>query len=251
MTEVLQNLNPLLDGDVLAYACGFAKGSEESVENALQATKTKIESLLAEFPGRSYHKLYLTGKGNFRDEVATILPYKGNRDPNHKPVYYKDIREYMLDVYDGELIEGREADDALGEEQWKSGKTTCIVGIDKDLDMIPGFHFNSKSKQVYYVNLQEANLNFLRQMLEGDRTDNIPGIVGIGKAKKFKHIPKGTSPEEACRTIARFYHKQFGDSAYASVREIATLLWIRRGGDADDQLNGFIRLILDALPAPF
>lgn len=251
MTEVLANLNPLIDGDVLAYSCGFAPGSEISVENALQATKTKIESLLAAFPGRSYHKLYLTGKGNFRDKVATILPYKGNRDPSHKPVFYEDIRQYMLDVYDGDLVEGREADDALGEEQWKSGKTTCLVGIDKDLDMIPGFHYNSKTHRVYYVNLQEANLNFLRQMLEGDRTDNIPGIRGIGKAKKFKHIPKGMHPNDACRVVAKFYHSQFKEDCYAAVREIATLLWIQRGGDADKQLDEFVRRIHEGFPAPF
>ena len=161
---------------------------------------------------------------------------------------HKTNRPY---VYDGDLVEGREADDALGEEQWKSGKTTCLVGIDKDLDMIPGFHYNSKTHRVYYVNLQEANLNFLRQMLEGDRTDNIPGIRGIGKAKKFKHIPKGMHPNDACRVVAKFYHSQFKEDCYAAVREIATLLWIQRGGDADKQLDEFVRRIHEGFPAPF
>lgn len=250
----------LIDGDILVYRCGFAvektryvvykKGEEEKgpvqvyggkreippqhltedfivdadkvvepVENALQATKELLESIISATGATSW-KLYLTGEGNFREKIAVTLPYKGNRDSLHKPVWYKEIKEYLIGVWKAEVVNGMEADDALGIQQIRSNtftdhpNCTCdryvdfdvnqsssiICSIDKDLDQIPGWHYNFTKKEKYWVTEFEADKNFYIQMLTGDRVDNIPGLKGIGPKTAEKLLEK-------CGTVFDLHNK--------------------------------------------
>lgn len=244
MVNLVPTLNPLVDCDPIVYACGFAAdaqaikefGKDKILERdylpwALTNTKTVMEDILkATFPEHSWYKAYLTGKGNFREEIATIKKYKGNRDPKHKPKYYSEIRTYLMDVFHAELVEGMEADDKLAITQWAhKDKSTVIVSIDKDLDMIPGYHYNNRKGTFYYVTIDEANLAFFRQMLVGDATDNIPGVPGIGPVKAGKLLPPGTTVDEAQKIVAAEYGRAFGPIKWEETyREVATLLWMRR-----------------------
>lgn len=113
----------------------------EPLENALQSTKATINGILRA-TGADEHAIFLTGKGNYREDVATIRPYKGNRDPNNKPKWYQEIRDYLCSVWGAEVIDGREADDALGCAQSQAlPLTTVICTIDKDLLQIAGLHY--------------------------------------------------------------------------------------------------------------
>lgn len=189
-----------------------------------------IDSILE---GRSEYILFLTGSGNFREEVATILPYKGNRDPTHKPKYYKSLREYMFTKHNAVEVNGMEADDAMAMEQWKNrDKSTVIATIDKDLDMVPGWHYNINSKETYWVDLDSANYFFFWQMLVGDSTDNIPGIKGKGKARATKLLEPHKGNIDAMRDIVvNLYREQYGDDYAAAYNEVATLLWMKREED--------------------
>ena len=224
-------LNPLIDGDILVYRCGFAAKEDEPLEYTLHTVKSVIEFILDKFPDRTYHKLYLTGKSNFRDKLATLQVYKGNRDPSHKPQYYTEIKDYLINVQKAEVVEGQEADDAQGIEQWKNkDKSTVIVGIDKDLKMIPGYHYNWVKDILEYVNLRDANEFFFFQMLTGDRTDNIPGIKGVGEKTAAKLLGPAAKDIGAMQKIVmdqyiKQYGQELGPMAY---REVANLLWIRR-----------------------
>lgn len=231
--SLIERLNPLLDCDCIVYSSGFAVKQDEPVENALHLVKQKVESILENFPDRTYEKLYISGKGNFRDEVATILPYKGNRDPLHKPVHYREIREYLLDRWGAELISGKEADDALSSEQWmKNDKSTVICTIDKDLDMIPGYHYNWNRNKIYYVTLDDANRWFWMQMLTGDRADNIPGIKGVGPVRADKLL--STAPDNDYRRVVELqYETQYGGNWESAFREVATLLFMERKPGAE------------------
>lgn len=237
------NLCPLIDGDLLVYRCGFAADSQakknygddykdvDYLSWALANVKTVIEEILFNvFPAHSSYRLYLTGKFNFREQVATILPYKGNRDPDHKPKYYKEIKQYMIETWNAEVIDDMEADDAIGIEQYKhKDKSTVIVSTDKDLDCIPGYHYNWVKKQFYYVTLDEADQNFLSQMLEGDRSDNIPGIDGIGTKTAAKIVAECNGDTVQLRDrVVQCYKEQYGPTWLDAYNEVATLLWILR-----------------------
>lgn len=250
-----EKLNPLLDLDPVVYAAGFAADAEikkELADNgmdpdfckesdylhvALGNTKSAIEGMLQPFPDRSYYKGYLTGKGNFRETVATIKPYKGNRDPNHKPKYFAEIRDYILSTYDAELVTGQEADDAIGIEQYRHpDRSTVIVTIDKDLNMIPGWHFNPRKQDIYLVSKDEADRFFWWQMLVGDPVDNIPGINKVGPKTADKILEECQSIEELSAKVAELYKKQYGDTWEQAMEEVAKLLWIRRKENEEPQL---------------
>jgi hypothetical protein len=250
--DTIKNLNPLIDLDPFSYSCGFAADSQIKKElkeqgksdeeikqimeetdytaHALANTRTAIDFILTEcFPDRAWFKAYLTGKGNYRFDVATLKPYKGNRDPTHKPKYFKEIREYLVNKYDAIVVEGQEADDALGIEQWNHpDKSTVICSIDKDLKMIPGYHYNPRTQEFFYQTLDDANMFLLWQMMVGDPTDNIPGITGIGPKKADKILLGAGSYEQAVEAVKFLYRDQYGPNWEQAFNEVATLLWIRR-----------------------
>ena len=245
-------MQPLVDGDILVYRCGFAADSQmkkrfkeenpgisdddlaELLEttdyetHALGNVKTVLVDIHDKYGPINGH-LYLTGKGNFREKVATILPYKGNRDPTHKPKYYDSIREYMHNIHRAKTITGYEADDEIGMLQTYMGDDSIIVSIDKDLDMIAGFHYNLMRNEQYYCSKQYADSRFFWQMLVGDKTDNIPGIRGIGEKRADAMVDRCRADVDAMRhEVQEMYAKQYGDGWEAAYNEVGRLLWIAR-----------------------
>lgn len=238
MTETTA-LNPLIDGDVIVYRVGFAvdaskhpDGSpkDEPLEYALATVRAVLHNIEDRFPDQQYRRLFLSGKGNFRDKLATFKVYKGNRDPSHRPRYYQDIKEYLISVHNSEVIDGQEADDAQGIAQWAAkDKSTVIVGIDKDLYMIPGWHYNWVKDDLKYINLPDANAFFFKQLLTGDTTDNIPGVPKIGPKTADKLIdPCERDIWKMQEVVKAEYKRHYGDEAERAYKEMANLLWIRR-----------------------
>ena len=71
----------LHDFDSAIYATGYAAAGEP-LPFVLATIKSGIEKVREQFPDVEEHKIFISGKGNFRDTLATIQPYKGNRDPS-------------------------------------------------------------------------------------------------------------------------------------------------------------------------
>lgn len=173
-------------------------------------------------------KVYLTGSGNFREQLATIQQYKGNRDPTHKPKYYKEIKDYLRSVWNAEVVQGREADDALGCAQYGAEpETTVIVSIDKDMDNIPGYHYNWRKKEFYYIEPERANYLFWIQVLMGDKTDHIRGIPKIGP-KTAEKILDVTDKDWMGMAEAVLAAYEKAGLSWAEFYENASLLWIQR-----------------------
>lgn len=240
----------LWDADYLIYRVGFAINDTEPVEYALATVKSSINGVLDKVANTG-HQLYLTGKGNFRDELGTIQVYKGNRDPADRPFYYQEIKDYLINHQGAIVVTGQEADDEVGIRQWeKKDRSTCIVGQDKDLDMIPGWHYNPVKEEMRYVTLPEANTFFFEQMLTGDRVDNIlgcgvmkPGVYKTGAKKGQAYVKRSGVGEQEARAllepvkgdvvkmaavVREQYKKHLGDLAQMAYKENAALLWIRR-----------------------
>lgn len=255
----------LIDGDIVVYRAGFAvertvytttfpcgtsyehpvgtlkkdivvpKGDTlngikvpEPVENALNAAKMTVENILQSCKYSSY-QLYISSDdhSNFRYEVSKERPYKGNRK-QPKPTHYAAIRKYLCKRYGAQIVSGEEADDKLGIEMMKDPDNSVIVTIDKDLDMIPGWHFNFVLDKKYKVSEEEAMHNFYTQLLTGDTTDNIVGIPGIGPKKAAKILKGSKDPLQSIRAAYREYYKDKGDEV---MLEMGRLLWIRRKED--------------------
>lgn len=228
----------LVDGDVLKYACGFASDANakaagkahEDLSFCLHGVSEKIKSIIHATEADDY-AVFVSHPINHR--VATFPDYKANRDPTHKPFWFKEIHEYLFTHHDAMFSEeGDEADDALGIAQC-SGHfgETIIASIDKDLDGIPGWHYNfSKNRKAdgcYPVSELEANRFFYKQLLSGDSTDNIPGMFRkLGKKATSKYtspIDKLTATKDMYEHVVSCYE---GDAEF--VKMIGSLLWIKR-----------------------
>lgn len=206
---------------------------------AVSRLKETVNSILT-YSEATDSRIYLTGKGNFRFDLATILPYKGNRDDAVKPIHYSFLRHLLLTNYDAREVVGIEADDAMSIASWNSVKNPtsweiCIASQDKDLNMVPGSHYNPRTREVYHLTAQEARMNFYSQLLTGDSTDNIQGLYRIGKKTAEKllkpHVNKTNS--ELLRMILQEYarddEKWFTDGRVKGVdrmTEVARLLWM-------------------------
>ena len=187
----------LLDADIIAFRCAAtAEDLEEWI--AIARTKELVEQILHEVKATEY-KLFLGGRNNFRKEIYP--EYKANRT-RPLPKHLNACREYLIREWDAEVTNGYEADDALGINCVAKGSESIICSIDKDLQQIPGQHYNFVKKETTTVSLEAGTRTFYTQLLIGDAADNIKGVAGIGKAKAPK-ILEGCDTEEemfeACR----------------------------------------------------
>ena len=144
----------LIDGDIVAWRTGTGKFNCKPGDMRFyyHSCSLFIHRIVTTFADPDI-RIFLSGKQipNFR---SLIYPdYKANRKDLVKPQEVKELEWYLQDVLGAELIHGYEADDALG---WNQTETTVICTIDKDLDMIPGMHYNFVSGKSYYVNQSTA-----------------------------------------------------------------------------------------------
>lgn len=185
----------LIDADILNYRIGFACNNEsESVAITTMAHFLE-DLLLLDLPDVQTWELHLTGKENFRNDIAVTVPYKGNRKKSEKPVHYHLLREYLVDAWAATVSQGIEADDMLAIRATELGESSVIVSLDKDLDQVAGWHYNFSKKILYHIDNAEGLFRFYKQMLTGDRVDNIVGVRGIGEVKAEKLL-KDKSEQE-------------------------------------------------------
>lgn len=267
----------LIDGDVLKYQLGFAvqktvwthKESKDSFDGKKKAKDWWAESAFTDFdenewdtelvvePWESCRALIEMKIGEimqatkaskllmclsphkcFRDELAFTREYKGNR-PDHKPEYYHQIHQYFLDTCPHEVGDNIEADDLMGKYQ---NSKNWICTVDKDLNQVPGQHYNFSKGDRFDVDDYEGDMNFFIQLLSGDSTDNIQGIPGVGAVKAANFIASLPDHE-----WGPFVQDQF-DIHYPGtgeevLKEHAQLIWILRGEEKPFEQNGWYELI--------
>lgn len=180
-------MKALIDADILVYRVGHAAGDDPDVKRVLRTVDSMVLDIVMDSDCEDYELFLTDGKGNFRNDVAVTAPYKGNRGSTEKPKHYDRIRDYMVDKMDAQMATTMEADDMLAIRSNEDGiDNTIIVSLDKDLDQVPGHHFNFVKKQKYTITQGQGNLLLAQQFLTGDRIDNIIGVKGIGPVKAAK-----------------------------------------------------------------
>ena len=130
-----------------------------------------------------------SSSSNFRKDID--IDYKGQRPP--KPRWHKEVKKAIKAKTQAWSFPGLEADDVIAYEQWFSfynhgPQSSIIAAIDKDFDIIPGWHYHIRDSYVYYVTEEEAALKLKEQLITGDSSDNIPGIKGMAEKKAKKWI---------------------------------------------------------------
>ena len=209
----------IIDADIICYRVGFASEDVDEATCLARVTQLVNEIVFDDLRCDDY-RAYITGKGNFRNEIAVTEPYKGNRKDAKRPIHYDAIRTHLQRL-GAVLVEGQEADDAVAIDATESGG--WIVSIDKDLDQVAGWHYNFVKHEEYYITEEEGLRNLYTQVLTGDRTDNIIGLKGIGPKKAAKLL-------EDCKTEREYYDAclKAYDGNELRVIENLNLLWLRR-----------------------
>lgn len=179
--------------------------------------------------------MLLSGDGNYRDEIAKTKPYKGNRT-QEKPHHYMFTRACYMQ-WGAEQVAGIEADDAIGISIVENPEGV-ICTIDKDLNGLPGLHYDWNKQLKYNVSDNDSHWYFLRQMLIGDATDNIPGIPGMGevKANAIMRETRWASVGAMFAAVKDEYAKgpfKFRDGSITAkpadyIKEQGSLVWIQR-----------------------
>jgi DNA polymerase-1 len=204
----------------------------DSLQNCLHSVKVTLQSIIENTKSNQY-RVFLTGGNQFREKIAKTQVYKGNRDKAHRPVYYQEIRDYMIKTWKAELIEYYEADDLMASTQWNAyvegNLDTVICTIDKDLNQIPGWHYNISTQKLSFINPEEAETFLWMQVLMGDRVDNVQGIPFVGEAKARK-ILKDVPLSEMKQRVLDEYKKYFKDEekALESFQEHFDLVAMKR-----------------------
>lgn len=214
-------ITALIDADSLIYAVGFSSNDVEESIAVSRLEQTMVE-LCMDLDCEDY-KGFLTGKGNFRDELAVTAPYKGQRI-SEKPVHFQALKCHLVTSWGFTVVKGIEADDAVGIAAYAVPEDqTIMVHIDKDLNQFRGWHYNYRKKQKYYVSEFEGLVAFYTQILTGDRIDNIIGLKGIGPVKAKKILADCTNETELYRAVLKAY-----DGDEKRVLENGQLLWLQR-----------------------
>lgn len=242
-------MHALIDADIWTYSFGSSTDDEGNplqwpfVASRLNAQIEAVKKAV----GATSSTFFLTGTGNFRVDVATIRPYKGQR-PSEKPFHYQRVRDYLEKFWKAEMITDMEADDAMSiaqmedwyhlygskdnEEQLKPHLNTIICSVDKDLMMVPGWHYNWIKDEKVFVDELTGLRSFYKQCLTGDTCDNIPGLHGVGpKSAAVKFIDSCDTELDMYTRVQKEYEQRFGSFWEMFLLENAALLWMVREPD--------------------
>lgn len=192
-----------VDGDVCLYRIGFVT-ENETEESAISSLDLYLDEILTEVNAKEY-KIFLScsREDNFR--LKYNHEYKANR-PERKPTHFKALKQHLLDKHNALVGVTEEADDLIGIAQYKDPDGSIGVTNDKDiLYGVVGHKYNCVTKNFNYNSPEEATKYFYRQLLMGDRTDNIDGIYGLGKAKSLKIVEHLETEEDLFLEVQNQY----------------------------------------------
>lgn len=218
-------MEALIDGDVLAYrfasSCETATEWEDdiwTIHADMGLAKAKVREFLQvdilepitylmELDHTPGYRVFLSDSTNFRKEVWPT--YKENRKGKRKPIILQQVREWMIEEFLAEIVEGVEADDLLGMYGCRR-KDRVICTIDKDLRTVEGYHFNwdKPDEGVLLVNNKDAAFQFYGQVLTGDSVDNFPGLPGCGPKTAEKLLAGAKSVPEMWERVVKAYEKK-------------------------------------------
>lgn len=173
----------IIDADTLLYAVGSIDANQSFITNIMD---NKIKNILNSL--NIYNALIIIqGNRNFRKKYD--INYKKHRISD-KPKYYNILRQHLIKNHNPFVANNVETDDVCAIAASYCRSISCdyvLVHIDKDLNQIPGKHYNYNSNKLYDITEHTGMYNLCIQIIKGDVTDSkITGIRGYGQKKAEK-----------------------------------------------------------------
>jgi 5'-3' exonuclease len=221
----------IIDADSILYQIAYMQPSPALCRKALD---DKMKEIMTN-TGSIHGAVFIKGKDNFRYEVDAA--YKGNRKDTIEPEVkdrIEDLYEYAKDF--SIQSDGGEADDYCGiaaELALNEGKRYVVCHIDKDLDCIPGWHYNFRKDTMYYVEPEDGYRFLMMQILTGDATDNIQGLRGVGP-KTAEKLINGVPNNLLWSRVIDIWKEKCGDNWEPFFLKCANCIYIR---ETDEDLK--------------
>lgn len=106
----------------------------EDVSHAIQIAKTIVLGMCEKLGTDDYYG-YVSGEGNFRKDICTLLPYKGNRENMLSPIYRKEVTDYLVNKHNAMLVNDKEPDDAVATDMFSALRNKeSAIGIVNEKD---------------------------------------------------------------------------------------------------------------------
>ena len=202
-------------------------------EGAKRVLDKKIKDICEKLGTNDYYGF--TGRGKtFREDIATILEYKGNRKDVLRPLLLDRMKDYVCKRHNCTMVKGIESDDAVaietlkGYENWKKNgkkdddKVICIQE-DKDGKQTSGWRYNPNKDDVPYLIEGFGKLFLddkgkvdgggriwlLHQVLSGDSSDNYSANSATekswGEKASYKLLKDCKNDKEAFEAVIKGY----------------------------------------------
>lgn len=205
----------VVDADIVAFRAAFSAEDEPEAWVACSRAENMLNDM-SYMLGEQPMELWLSGKNNFRYNV--FPEYKANRLEAKRPKWEHEVKDYLVKEWNANWSEGCEADDMIGVRALETDG--FVASIDKDLDQIPGWHYNFVKKERYFVTSEEATRHFYYQLLVGDTADGVKGVYGVGPKKAKKLLDSCDSEEAMYWAVRELY------GSYEAFEMTAKVLWI-------------------------
>ena len=163
----------------------------------LNKAKEYLSNIIKDVLDKTGCNEYIFVTGGYGKNFRYIInpTYKANRKKQAKPIMLDKVREMMFDRFDVCYIPHLEADDTcriLSEDN----KGNVIVSIDKDLHTFSGKLSDFYHDKFKVVTPEQADANFKRQLLMGDKTDGYSGVPKVGPATADRLLLDGITMDE-------------------------------------------------------
>ena len=207
----------------------------EPIENAIHILNNSIGSLCSQLETKKYYGY--TGRGDtFRNTLATLSEYKGNRKGMSRPTHLEDLKDYIESKHNAVIVRDFEADDFCAMDSWycyKQYKKTgnekdklIVVAVDKDAKGVTSFLFNP-NKMFEPTEIQglgtlfrdEKEIDghgrswFYYQVAAGDTSDNYDpaclSTVKTGPVTAYEALSGCATDKQYWEALVKYYKKLY------------------------------------------
>jgi hypothetical protein len=204
---------------------------EESLRNILYSAKSMLKSALEGLETDKY-VFYIGGKENHREDISTLMRYKGSRINTPKPLLFKEVREYLIDHFNAKVVTGIEVDDKVIMDAY-GDNSKVVVAVDKDALSQPVRVFNPTKPDKgiidcdcfgeltdYDSKTSKANgygrIHLYYQMLAGDTADeykaNCMSDVKYGHKSAYDDLHECKDDKEALTKVIEVFKKLYPEA---------------------------------------
>jgi 5'-3' exonuclease len=202
-----------IDGDVTLYQACWGN-------DTLEEAKKKLDEILQSIVETIFCDDYLIavgGPNNWRETFYVDYKRSPSRlaSKKNKAEYFDQLKAYLASKENSVLTDGFEADDLIRiwtTQAEEAGDPFVLCTIDKDLDCVPGYHFNfGRTEKFYIVTPDEGDAHYWKQILMGDNVDNIPGLPKVGPVTANKILADCDTTTKRKEAVIGAYKEKYGD----------------------------------------